>query len=299
MGTGLEPRSGRRQSSKPPLGVAHRLGFVRTGPLFAVSVFVVSGIFRAGVVALAFFGVESVALSSRADVGDSPIPAAAVEPTTAAPAPSTDAASASPPSNPSQAPEPSEVTATPLPEPAAPVPAEIAPIPVQLDAVPAAPRPPATAPGPAEPAAKPRGSEWYGWQILLSDAASFTIILAQPARPTATIGLVTYLAVPPLIHFAHGNVKQGFASLALRVLLPPVGVIVGYTAGSLVCNENSSCVDASVAFGGLAGLVGTIVTDTAVLAVERPAPLVQARLQWRPIVMAGKNDTRIGVAGTF
>jgi hypothetical protein len=229
------------------------------------------------VVALALFAGESVALSARADVGDGQIPA----------------------TEPPQPPEPSDVTATPLPGPTAPAPPEVAPIPVQLEEVPAVPSPPAAAPGPAQPAAEPRRSEWYGWQILLSDAASFTIILAQPARPTATIGVVTYLVVPPFIHFAHGNVKQGFASLALRVLLPPVGAVVGYAAGSFVCNENSSCVDASVAFGGLAGLVGTIVTDTAVLAVERPAPSVQARLQWRPIVMAGKNDTRVGVAGTF
>src|SRR3954462_8836215 len=60
----------------------------------------------------------------------------------------------------------------------------------------------------APPRAAPARERWYGWQILVSDAASLTFGLASSQGWLAAAG---YLVAPPLIHVFHG---QGTRALA-------------------------------------------------------------------------------------
>jgi len=72
-----------------------------------------------------------------------------------------------------------------------------------------APRNPATSP----PAT---GSQWYGWQILISDAAVFSF-----AGLTHNAGVAYgWVGSGAIVHWGHGNVGRGLASAALRVGLP-------------------------------------------------------------------------------
>lgn len=262
MGTGLEPRSGARQSSNPPLAVAHRLVRGSRGRVFAVLVFLVSGSFRAGVAALGFCGAVLVAASSRATPSEGENTAPALEPGGHAPAPATTAPSASPPPNPPQAAPPADANA---------------------------------------PALQQR-AKWYGWQILLSDVASLSLIFALPQGTDSVgwkgVGVVTFFAVPPLIHFANGNVRQGFGSLGLRVLLPPAGAVVGYLVGTSVCEHGGECESAAAGWGAIGGVVAAMVADSAGLAFKHDRR-VQARVRWRPVVTVANTETRLGVAGSF
>jgi hypothetical protein len=91
---------------------------------------------------------------------------------------------------------------------------------------------------------------WYGWQTITVDAAAVGILLLgaalvtlRPEPPTsgagpgplpvavaaASVGL--YAVGPPAIHFAHGGLWRGFASIGLRVVMPLAGFAFGYFAG--------------------------------------------------------------------
>jgi hypothetical protein len=55
-----------------------------------------------------------------------------------------------------------------------------------------------------EPA--PSETRWYGWQIILADAAGVALICAGAKNNTGELiaaGTITIAAVPPVIHFAH------------------------------------------------------------------------------------------------
>jgi hypothetical protein len=65
----------------------------------------------------------------------------------------------------------------------------------------------------------PRQRSWYGWQILLLDGLGLGLSVAGILAQTPAIGgtgLGIFLAGGPAVHFAHGNVATGFASLGLR-----------------------------------------------------------------------------------
>jgi hypothetical protein len=141
--------------------------------------------------------------------------------------------------------------------------------------------------------------DWYGWQTLASDVASLGVVLSL-RDPTATkIGVMSYLAVPPVIHVANHNYAQGLESLGLRVLAPAAGAALGLLVGSAVCRGDRDCLALPLATGFGVGIASAAVLDATVLAVKQPAHHVGAGLRWRPVLMAGKTAARIGVAGTF
>ena len=82
-------------------------------------------------------------------------------------------------------------------------------------------------PPPSEPP-----SEWYGWQTLALDGASLTVAIAGSAATDsagpAVVGLVGYLAGPPIAHGLHRN-DWGWASLGMRA-----GSLVLMTGGIFV-----------------------------------------------------------------
>jgi hypothetical protein len=142
---------------------------------------------------------------------------------------------------------------------------------------------------------------WYGWETLGCDAAAIAVLLLGAAvdttspptlddaprpRPLAFAAVASgiYLAGPTTVHFANGDLWQGFASAGLRIAMPLVGFILGSRAGSALPGQSTRA-SADGAFGAVAGGVTAMVIDSSALGWHRwygsePAdrmPLLAAR----------------------
>jgi len=87
-----------------------------------------------------------------------------------------------------------------------------------------APRPPPT-----------QKTTWYGWQTLIGVVAGdlVTIIATSSnAEPLAYIGVGGHVLTGPIVHWVHGHVGKGFASLGLNVGLPGLGLLSGAAVGN-------------------------------------------------------------------
>jgi hypothetical protein len=86
---------------------------------------------------------------------------------------------------------------------------------------------------PQLPAAPPtREAVWYGWQILIIDgAASALSLLSLTGNEVPSYVAAGAIALgPPIVHWAHRETGSGFASLAVRVLVPGFGAVIGLIA---------------------------------------------------------------------
>jgi hypothetical protein len=159
-----------------------------------------------------------------------------------------------------------------------------------------------------------RRRQWYGWQTLISDGASIFLLataagIANDASNEETAeslvygGLAGYYLGAPIIHWAHGHVGKGFASLGIRA---------GGTV--LMLFAISSCFDGPcdsgagvLAFVGVAAMIAAIPIDAAVLAREdapmQPASLRQRRLltdiRLAPLVDAERRSGGLSLMGNF
>jgi len=156
-----------------------------------------------------------------------------------------------------------------------------------------APRDPATSP----PAA---GSQWYGWQILLSDAAVFSVA-GFTQNPRIAYGWVGGGAI---VHLSHGNVGRGLVSGALRVGLPLVGLYLG-AASARGC-QGDWCGFGEAIAGGLIGMASAELIDVALLAHDSAPTPAAARAAQRshgvevsPVVRAGRSGLGLDLVGRF
>jgi hypothetical protein len=156
-----------------------------------------------------------------------------------------------------------------------------------------APREPATSP----PAA---GSQWYGWQILISDAAVFSFA-GLTRNASVAYGWVGGGAI---VHWGHGNVGRGLASAALRVGLPLVGLYLG-VASARGCQGDWCGLGEAVA-GGLIGMGSAELIDVALLAHDSAPTPAAARAAQRshgveisPVVRAGRSGLGLDLVGRF
>lgn len=132
----------------------------------------------------------------------------------------------------------------------------------------------------------PRERRWYGWQILIPDLAGSLLSGIGAFVPGAggAALLITGSTVAffggPIVHWAHGHVGRGFASMfGLRLGLPLVGGLVGFGLGSL-----GGSAGALLGFGlgtSVLALTGIIV-DIAALAYDEPASSVVTARAHRP-----------------
>lgn len=60
-------------------------------------------------------------------------------------------------------------------------------------------------------------SKWYGWQILLADAAT---VGATAATQSADVFLGSYFGLPFVVHLANGELGRSLGSSGLRLVLP-------------------------------------------------------------------------------
>jgi hypothetical protein len=161
--------------------------------------------------------------------------------------------------------------------------------------------PPSMAPqrGPDTPA--PAASpHWYGWQILLGDAAVFSLA-GFAKNPSVAYG---WVGSGPFVHFGHGNVGRGLGSAALRVGLPLLGVAVG--AASASGCHGDWCGLGEVVGGGLIGMATAELIDVVGLAYDSaPAPAAARVAQHShgvevsPVVHAGRSGLGLDLVGRF
>lgn len=133
------------------------------------------------------------------------------------------------------------------------------------------------------PAVEPRSTwAWYGWQNLLVDGAALALV-PFAEDDTAELVLGTYLFGGPIVHWSHGNVGRGFASLGLRVGTP---LVLGFALAS-TCEPGGGEYDClgALATGVLVGAGTAIVLDSIALAWEKepvPASLAVGSVQLSP-----------------
>jgi len=160
---------------------------------------------------------------------------------------------------------------------------------------------------------------WYGWQNLIADAASITILAIGVGQGTGGSGLrvaggLGYVFASPTVHWIHGNVGPGFGSLGMRVLLPPIGLVVGIVVGAIAgADQDNNSLDktgTAIATGAVAGFfIGVaipVALDAAVFGWEKVEVPNTARtlkpptLTMRPILTPTANGGAFGgLGGTF
>jgi hypothetical protein len=129
---------------------------------------------------------------------------------------------------------------------------------------------------------------WYGWQIILTDAAVtglYALAIRTDDGAPAAIASLGYLMGAPLVHAAHGQGGRGGASLVLRIAIPLTGILSGIAIGKWTDQPSSNDEIAPLVDGILGGLVGMVtasIIDATVLAYE-PA----RREVWSPPAPAG------------
>jgi hypothetical protein len=170
---------------------------------------------------------------------------------------------------------------------------------------------PAGSPSPA-PEPTTHETRWYGWQPLIADGASTALIVVgtvfvvrAAASDTSassvvllaplSLGVLGYLFAAPTIHWAHGRVGTGFASLALRALSPLAGVGLGALVQGVAGHDNTS----GGIVGGVVGATAAVVVDDAVLARERIVTRPVATMSIAPSVDRERRAALLTIRGTF
>lgn len=158
----------------------------------------------------------------------------------------------------------------------------------------------------------PAAERWYGWQILLVDAAGLGAMTGGGvalARTNSAIGagffyggvVVSHFG-GPVVHAIHGSHapkgedtlwKSGL-SYGMRVLLPVTGLLVGFAIGEkLHCEPRDGCVGGMIA-GWTGGSYAASIIDVAALGWEKvpPKPAV-------PALLPVKGGFVAGLSGVF
>jgi hypothetical protein len=162
-------------------------------------------------------------------------------------------------------------------------------------------------PPPVEPSRR-----WYGWQTLIVDGVSIVTAVAASTPPSQVllgmpIGGAGVLFGGPIVHWAHGHVGKGFASLGIlfagSLVGGAIGVAVGCASGFAVrCSEGLSWRMAGFLVGFPVGALVGSAFDVALLAYEkrdslsRPAPRAGSFL---PVIDARRDRLVLGLGGAF
>lgn len=131
------------------------------------------------------------------------------------------------------------------------------------------------------PSRAPRAaSRWYGWQTLATDGAAVALTGLSLASDGSTSramfgvgGLGAFVLGGPIVHAAHGRWGAAAGSLALRVVTPLGGAVVGALAGASASEDDGVVGLANAVVGMLVGFtIGTgaaSAVDSAALAHEK------------------------------
>jgi hypothetical protein len=141
---------------------------------------------------------------------------------------------------------------------------------------------------------------WYGWQTLIADGGTLAATIVT-GHPLVFAGGYTLGA--PIIHWAHGNVGTGFASLGIRIVAP---VVTGFAAAALAQpdvptgRENVQALGIGFLAGGLFASVfdaAFLARSTTTIAPQRPSNAATWRVE--PRVSVAPGGASAGVGGVF
>lgn len=157
---------------------------------------------------------------------------------------------------------------------------------------------------------------WYGWQTLIIHGVAATSVLlalpatsgqAAPALVPIAIGTATFGG--PIVHWAHGKVGTGFASLGLTLGLTLGGALFGGSVGAIMeMVSDGRGRDSGLGFligaimGAPFGAAGAFAIDLSVLSfteVEPPSRPRPPPVSMLPLVRIDGERTVMGLAGTF
>ncbi|TKD12731.1 hypothetical protein [Polyangium fumosum] len=144
---------------------------------------------------------------------------------------------------------------------------------------------------------------WYGWQTLIGVVAGDLVSVVGMGTPITYVGIAGHVLTGPIVHWAHGHVGKGFASLGLNVGLPLGGGLLGLMAGAGTGYEAIGY----VAIGALVGYVAAPALDMAVFStetVEAPQESVKGARAILPssvtvVPMMGQDRMGLSVMGLF
>jgi hypothetical protein len=161
---------------------------------------------------------------------------------------------------------------------------------------------------------RPVGSDhwtWYGWQIILSDAAALTMVSLAEATASGggndtgtadtllALGISQYVSGGFAVHAAHGRWLNAGLSVGVRLLAPAIGLAIGLGAAQAAGGGFDSFGD--IAYGFLGGIVVAHLVDATALSfvAPRPEPVTRAAaVQWVPVLHVAP-ERHGGTVATF
>ncbi|MDP3278392.1 MAG: hypothetical protein Q8Q09_24600 [Deltaproteobacteria bacterium] len=157
----------------------------------------------------------------------------------------------------------------------------------------------------ASPLASTRS--WYGWQILIIDGAAIALGSAGAAAggsaaiAFSSLAGTASFAGGPIVHWAHGHLGRGFASMfGLRLGLPVGGAILGALVGGAAGGFRQVPTFVGAAIGASVGAITGIVLDVAWLAYDDPSDHQLARSHTFVLPYASVDPSRqLITAGLF
>jgi hypothetical protein len=140
----------------------------------------------------------------------------------------------------------------------------------------------------ASPIAGATPPKWYGWQILISDAAVAGTWVGADAKGSeglAVLGALGYFLGAPIIHGEQGRLTAAYGSLGLRLGAPLIGALVGLLIGTAACPtpampDQEVSISACDARGAEVGFFGTMIA-VSIFDIAR-ATKTSGEVQWRP-----------------
>jgi hypothetical protein len=108
---------------------------------------------------------------------------------------------------------------------------------------------------------------------LIADGVTFTLFVGATLQsrdddqaPFLIAGAFGWFLGPPILHFAHGNVGEGFASLGLRIA--PVVLAAAYGGSDCFYDRNDDGACVLLAVATVLSIPAAITLDAALLAYE-------------------------------
>ena len=122
----------------------------------------------------------------------------------------------------------------------------------------------------------PAATRWYGYQIMLSDAASLALLFGGGQWGAVAF----YASAPPVIHVLNKRYELAVVSPLMRLALPALGVLIATHLQS--CGEQ----DLSDLLCPLGGVIAGLAIGTAV------AMIVDWSLAWAPVSAARSSPSQ-------
>lgn len=184
--------------------------------------------------------------------------------------------------------EPARAAPARPPEPTTPAPGP-APLPEPVPPVASTPQQPAVTSRELNELEQPAAPKkrWYGWQTIAADAGWIACAVLASEEDNGTLGnlaVAGYFLGGPIVHWGHGHVGKGFASLGLR--LAPIGLLtlalIAYVAEDTEDEglfHDPGPVSTTLFVAAALMVPGAMVIDAAALAYEEAEP---EETKWSP-----------------